>query len=337
MAEKEGGNLRRRIIAFVALGIMVLGAWYFTRLAAGFGGAEPVWVHIPRHASVEEAKDSIRSALGDSFGSMVALLWNQDVEASHGAYKIEPGERAWKVARRLDQRNENPVRLTFNNQRTFEQLSETLASKLDFSASDFIEAARRIEAADSLDDVHFEAQFLPDTYEVYWSATPDDVIAKIRSNYRRFWNAERLEKARNLGLTPLQVSVLASIVEWESLQKSERPTIARLYLNRLNRGMKLQADPTVVFANGDFTVRRVTADMLRKESPYNTYRYAGLPPGVIRLPEAQTIDQVLNAPANNYLYMCARPDGSGFHDFTASYTDHLSNARKYRQAVYASK
>jgi len=337
MTNKSRSITRPKIITAVALLIMLSGAWYFMRLAAGFDGNEAAWVRIPRHATVDEAKDSIRSALGARFGSTVAMLWSQNVQKSHGAYKVEPGERAWQVARRIGRGRQTPVKVTFNNQRTFAQLAETLASKMDFTADEFICAARHIEAADTLSDAVFEAQFLPDTYEVYWSATPGELIQKIRANYTRFWTTERMAKAATLGLTPLQASVLASIVEEESNRRSERPTIARLYLNRLHRGMKLQADPTVKFAAGNFAARRIAGDMLRTDSPYNTYRYAGLPPGVIRLPEARTIDQVLDAPHHDYIYMCARADRSGYHDFTASYAEHLANARKFRQAAYSSQ
>lgn len=335
MADQKSETRKRRIILLVAFAVMILGAWYFTRLAADYDGETAAWVHIPRHATVGEAKDSLRAALGDRFGSTVAMLWSQDIGKSHGAYRVEPGERAWRVARRISQGNQTPIKLTFNNLRTFGQLAETLAAKMDFTTPEFIEAARRLEAADGLTDREFEAQFLPDTYEVYWSASPDDLIRKIRANYASFWTQERRDKAAAQGLTPLQVSVLASIVEEESNRRDERPKIARLYLNRLHRGMKLQADPTVKFAAGDFAARRVAGAMLQTDSPYNTYRYAGLPPGIIRLPEARTIDQVINAPDHGYIYMCARADGSGYHDFTASYADHLANAKRFRSAAYS--
>lgn len=278
MADQKSETRKRRIILLVAFAVMIAGAWYFTRLAAGYDGEIATWVHIPRHATVGEAKDSLRAALGDRFGSTVAMLWSQDIGKSHGAYRVEPGERAWRVARRISQGNQTPIKLTFNNLRTFGQLAETLAAKMDFTTPEFIEAARRLEAADGLTDREFEAQFLPDTYEVYWSASPDELIRKIRANYASFWSQERRDKAAAQGLTPLQASVLASIVEEESNRRDERPQIARLYLNRLHRGMKLQADPTVKFAAGDFAARRVAGAMLQTDSPYNTYRYAGLPP-----------------------------------------------------------
>ncbi|MDE6528533.1 MAG: endolytic transglycosylase MltG [Muribaculaceae bacterium] len=328
------GATRRRVLTVVMLVVMAWGAWYFTRMAAGFDGDKAVWVRIPATATVAEAKDSIKSALGNDFGGRVAAMWNDDVEASHGAYRIEPGEKAWRIARKIGQGRQTPVKVTFNNIRTPDRLAERLASRMDFTPEQFSRACSEAAAADSLTPEQFAVQFLPDTYEAYWSASPAELIAKIRQHYTRFWTAQRKEKAAALGLDPMQVSVLASIVEEESNRRDERPKIARLYLNRLKRGMMLQADPTVKFATGDFEARRITGNMLQTDSPYNTYRYAGLPPGIIRYPEASTIDAVLNAPAHDWIYMCARTDGSGYHDFTSSYSTHLDNARKFRAAAY---
>lgn len=330
-----GAGVSRRLVLVVAVLVAIAwGGWYVGRMFSPYRGETAAWVRIPRDASPGEARDSICAALGDAFGGKVAALWSGDVAVSHGAYRIEPGERAWSVARKIGQGRQTPVKLTFNNVRTIGDLAERIASRMDFSADDFSAALGEIQKSDSVSARELEAQFLPDTYEMYWSATPDDVIARMRANYRRFWNDERLDKARQLGLTPLEVSVLASIAEAESNRRDERGKIARLYLNRLHRGMLLQADPTVKFATGDFAARRITADMLKVASPYNTYRVKGLPPGIIRFPEARTLDAVLNSTPHNYIYMCARPDGSGYHDFTADYSAHLANARAFRAAAY---
>lgn len=329
------GISRRRVIVAVALVLLAWGAWYLMRVTSGFRADEAAWVRIPRTASQQQARDSIVAALGEDFGGRVAALWSGNVTASHGAYRIEPGERAWRVARKIGQGRQTPVRVTFNNVRTPQQLAGRLASRMDFTAEEFAEACSEVAEADTLTLSALQAQFLPDTYEAYWSATPAELIAKMRAAYCRFWNAERLAKAEALGLTPEQVSILASIVEEESNRRDERPKIARLYLNRLHRGMLLQADPTVKFATGDFAARRITSEMLSVDSPYNTYRRTGLPPGIIRYPEARTLDAVLDAPAHNYIYMCARPDGSGYHDFTADYATHLKNARSYRQKTFS--
>lgn len=331
--QSNSGTTRKRVLTVVMFMVMAWGAWYFTRMAAGFDSAEAVWVRIPRTATVDEAKDSIVAALGDDFGGRVSAMWNGNVAVSHGAYLIEPGEKAWRIARRIGQGRQNPVKVTFHNIRTSDRLADRLAARMDFTAEAFKAACREV-AADSLTPEQLAVQFLPDTYEAYWSATPDELISKMRKHYVRFWTADRREKAAKLGLTPMEVSVLASVVEEESNRRDERPQIARLYLNRLKRGMLLQADPTVKFASQDFEARRVTSKMLENDSPYNTYKHKGLPPGIIRYPEAATLDAVLNAPQHDFLYMCARPDGSGYHDFTADYNTHLVNARRFRAAAY---
>ncbi len=340
-SDKTDGNGRKvtkkQVLMVTMMVVVAFGAWQYAAMNAGFRSEKAAWVRIPANATVEQAKDSIISSLGEDFGSKVARLWNGNIASSHGAYLIQPREKAWRVAKNIGQGRQTPVKVTFNNVRTFDRLAELLSSKMDFSKEDFLTDAARIAAADTLTAEQMTVQFLPDTYEAYWSATTDELIAKIRSNYARFWTPERKDKAASIGLTPMQASILASIVEEETNRRDERPAIARLYLNRLHKGMPLQADPTVKFAWGDPTVRRITGDMLKIESPYNTYKTAGLPPGVIRLPEASTIDAVLNAPPHNSIYMCARPDGSGRHDFTADYSTHLRNAANYRKKTFSTK
>lgn len=329
------GVTRKQVLMVVMMVVVAFGAWQYAALTAGFAGEKAVWVRIPGGASVQQAKDSIVAALGPDFGGKVARLWNGNLTVSRGAYRIEPREKAWRVAKKIGQGRQTPVKVTFNNVRTFDRLAEILAAKMDFSKDDFLRDAAAMAAADSLTPEQFAVEFLPDTYEAYWTASTDELMSRIRAHYKRFWNESRRAKAEALGLTPMQVSVLASIVEEESNRRDERPVIARLYLNRLHRGIPLQADPTVKFAWGDQTVRRITGEMLAVDSPYNTYKVKGLPPGPIRLPEAATLDAVLNAPDHGYIYMCARPDGSGYHDFTADYATHLRNAANYRKKTFS--
>jgi UPF0755 protein len=155
----------------------------------------------------------------------------------------------------------------------------------------------------------------------------------MQKEYVKFWNDERKQKAAKLNLTPIQVGILASIVDYEALYDKEMPIIAGLYLNRLNRGILLQADPTVIFANNDFTVKRVTSSLLAVDSKYNTYKYKGLPPGPIMMPSIKAIDAVLNREVNNYIYMCAKEDFSGYHNFAETQEQHEINGRKYRAAL----
>ena len=334
---KETSGTKRKVLIVVMLVVVAFGAWHYARLTASYRGENPVWVRIPGGASEPQAKDSIINALGPDRGPTVAQLWSGDVEKSAGAYLIEPRQRAWQIARRISRGQQTPVKVTFNNVRTLDELAERLAGRMDFSAEEFLKATAEVAARDSISTDALTARLLPDTYEAYWSDTPQRLIDKLLAHYRKVWTPDRLAKAEALGLSAMQVTILASIVEEETNKRDERPAVARLYLNRLAKGMPLQADPTVKFASGDFAAKRITGPMLAIDSPYNTYKYPGLPPGVIRLPELRSVDAVLNAPAHDYIYMCARADLSGYHDFTADYSRHLANAAAFRKAAYGAK
>jgi UPF0755 protein len=175
--------------------------------------------------------------------------------------------------------------------------------------------------------------FIPNTYEVYYNITPAQLIDRMHDEYELFWNEERRKKAEAIGLTTVEVSVLASIVQAETIKRDEAPVIAGLYINRLKKGIPLQADPTLVYAVGDFTLKRVLNEHKEVDSPYNTYKYRGLPPGPINMPEITSIDAVLNYKPSNYLYMCAREDFSGYHNFTSNLAEHNRNAHRYQQAL----
>ncbi|MCS7085599.1 MAG: endolytic transglycosylase MltG, partial [Bacteroidia bacterium] len=177
------------------------------------------------------------------------------------------------------------------------------------------------------------AFFFPDTYEFYWTITAGELIRFFKKQRDEFWTAERLEKAKAARLTPEQVVVLASIVEAETAQNAEKPTVAGVYINRLRRGEKLRADPTVIFALGNPNIRRVLYKHLKVDSPYNTYKYRGLPPGPINAPSAVSIDAVLNYEKHDYLFFCARSDFSGFHNFSRTYEEHKAYARDYQTAL----
>jgi UPF0755 protein len=179
------------------------------------------------------------------------------------------------------------------------------------------------------------ALFIPNTYEVYWDISLEEFIERLQKENALFWNNERLNKANTLGMSKEEVVTLASIVDSETANNGEKPRVAGLYINRLKKGMLLQSDPTVIFATKDFTIRRVLNHHLQTESPYNTYKYKGLPPGPIRIPSIAGIDAVLNYEKHNYIYMCAKEDFSGTHNFASTYSAHLANARRYTKALTA--
>ncbi len=318
--------------------IAVLGLYFVLMCSAKFDGDHQVRVFIPENSTAEAAADSLRSALGDDFGGKVVALWRlmgMDASAGHGSYVVEPGQRAVVVARRLDTGRQTPVTVTLNNMRTLGDLADKLSAKLEADSADFnaaidglISSGRGYERVEQL-----PAAFVPDSYEFYWTDSPEHVVNKLVDSRDAFWTTERRAAAKKMGLTPVEVAIVASIVEEESNKADERPLIARLYLNRYFKGMKLQADPTVKFAVGDFSLRRITGKHLAIDSPYNTYRNQGLPPGPIRIAEKTAMDAVLNAPQHSYLYMCAKEDFSGRHNFAEDYATHLQNARRYQEAL----
>lgn len=177
------------------------------------------------------------------------------------------------------------------------------------------------------------AMFIPNSYEIYWNTSAEKFISRMNDEYQKFWNDDRKAKAKNIGLSPIQVSIMASIVDAEALHDKEMPAIAGLYMNRYNKGMRLEADPTVIYANNDFNIRRVLNKHLRKVSPYNTYLNKGLPPGPIAMPSIKAIDAVLDYSKHDYIYMCAKEDFSGYHAFASSLQQHLVNARKFQKAL----
>lgn len=296
---------------------------------------EDVRVFIPAGASADAVEDTLQTRLGD-FGARVATLWRfqgADPGRAHGSYVVSEGDEALAVARRISQGRQTPLRFTFNNLRTFGNFAARAGAVFEADSAAFAAVADTLLQNKGYAPGEFAAAILPDTYEFYWTAAPATVLTRLEDHRSRFWTGERLEKARQMGLTPMQVATLASIVEEETNKADERPTVARLYLNRLDRNMMLQADPTVKFAVGDFSLARITGTHLAVESPYNTYKVAGLPPGPIRIPEARTLDMVLDAPQHNYIYMCAKPDFSGYHNFAETYDRHRINAARYQRAL----
>ncbi|MDE7387773.1 MAG: endolytic transglycosylase MltG, partial [Muribaculaceae bacterium] len=230
---------------------------------------------------------------------------------------------------------QDPVKMTFNNVRTLPELAGRVSSQLMLSADEFMEACDSVLPAAGFRKPEYVAAFLPDTYEFYWTSDPVATVERLLEYRNRFWSDERRAQARAMGLTPVQAATIASIAEEETNDRAERATVARLYLNRVQRGMPLQADPTVKFAVGDFSLRRILSKHLATPSPYNTYIHKGLPPGPIRVAERATMEALLNSSPHNYIYMCARPDFSGRHNFAASYAEHQRNAAAYHRALNA--
>ena len=252
-----------------------------------------------------------------------------------GKYAILPDEGTFAVLRKLKNGHQEPVRLTIPESRTTDKLAGALSRKLmmDSVALSILFKDPTLCAKMGYDTATIVCLFVPNTYEVYWNTSIENLLTRMKKEHDKFWDKSRQAKATALGLNPNEVCTLASIIDEETSNNPEKPMIARMYLNRLKKGMPLQADPTVKFALKDFSLKRIYHNMLSTDSPYNTYKNTGLPPGPIKVASVAGIDAVLNAPSHNYLYMCAKEDFSGTHNFASSYSEHLRNAAKYSKAL----
>ena len=252
-----------------------------------------------------------------------------------GAYAVKEGESMLGLLNRIRKREQTPVLFTVNNVRKLQEFSNRAGTTLLLSQDSLFAALKDslITAEYGFTPETIATMFIPNTYEVYWNTGVNNFLARMKREYDAFWSRERREKAKKQGLSPVEVSILASIIEEESKLSYEYPIIAGLYLNRLRKGMLLQADPTVKFAVGDPSLKRILNEHLTVVSPYNTYLHAGLPPGPIRIPSVAAIEGVLNAADHSYLYMCAKEDFSGGHNFAKSLSEHNRNADRYRRAL----
>ena len=266
---------------------------------------------------------------------LTAMLRSMRGHVHPGCYEVTPSTSSWRLATNIFRGQQTPVSVTVSPTWTKEMaLAKVARQLLTDSASlaaEFNDRERQREFG--VDTATAATLLLTNTYEMYWTTSPRSFMNRMAKERDRFWTAERTAKAKALGLSREQVYTLASIVDAETANNGEKPTVAGLYLNRLRKGMLLQADPTVKFALGNFALRRIYGYMLTTPSPYNTYLHAGLPPGPIRVPQTASIDAVLNAQHHDYLYMCANSDFSGTHAFAATYSEHLRNAARYVRAL----
>ncbi len=331
---------RSALIALVAGGSLAVAAivvavmWH-VYAAVKYDGDKSCRVNIPGNIDTDSVAAILEHDLGRA-GARAATIWRAygaSPQRAHGSYVIEPGMRSIDIFRKISRGAQTPVRLTFNNIRLLPQLASRLGRTFEADSASFMLAVDSVLSSKGYKNTEYIGAFFPDTYEFYWTSSPVDVVSSLVKIRDRFWTEERRAKAEALGLTPMQASVIASNAEEETNDRAERGIVARLYLNRVHRGMPLQADPTVKYAVGDFSLRRITGAHLAVASPYNTYRNAGLPPGPIRMSERATIDALLDSKPHNYIYMCASPDFSGRHLFAADYATHARNAAAYHRAL----
>ena len=248
-----------------------------------------------------------------------------------GHYVLKHGMSVIEIARMLKLGLQTPVRVTINNVRIPAQLAQKLARQIDADSTAIMQAltSEELAAEVGFDSVTLFSMFIPDSYEFYWTVTPGEFVRRMKREYDRFWTSERDAKRKRSGLSRLEVMTLASIVTEAANKADEMPRVAGVYINRLRKGMPLQADPTVKYALQDFSLRRILHKHLRTPSPYNPYLNKGLPPSPIAMPSVAAIDGVLNFENHDYLFFCARPTFDGYHSFARTYGEHLANARAY--------
>lgn len=320
------------------IGVIYAGTMYYYLLAPQFHPQKKTYIYIDRDDTVDSIYNKIKTqGKPKNFTGFewMAKWQNYPQHIRTGRYVIQPGENVYHLFSRLYRGYQEPLNLAIGSVRTLDRLARSVGKQL------MIDSA---EIASVMNDSIFQQKlrftketmpclFIPETYQVYWDMNVQEFFERMQKEHRKFWNKERLDKARLIGMTPEEVCTLASIVEEETNNNPEKPMVAGLYINRIHAGMPLQADPTIKFALQDFGLRRISNAHLIINSPYNTYRNLGLPPGPIRIPSPVGLNAVLNHTKHNYLYMCAKEDFSGTHNFASDYNEHMKNARKYWQAL----
>lgn len=306
-----------------------------------FGGAtrEVSHVYISSKSSYEDVvtqlQPQFKTPLHRAAFDLYASRLNLSKRFRTGHYKFDEGTNVIRVARKIALGEQTPVRLVVKGARTLPQLAGRLSAQIDADSATLLSAMRNRELRKELGFVNDSiiSMFIPNTYEVYWDVSPEKLMHRMKREYNAFWNKDRVAKLEHCRLSKYEVMTLASIIYEEVKTQSDMVLIAGVFINRLREGMPLQACPTVRYALGDFTIRRVLNKHLKIDSPFNTYKNTGLPPAPICIPSIVAIDAVLNYTEHNYLYFCARPEFDGRHNFARTYEEHRENARKYTEAL----
>jgi UPF0755 protein len=329
------------IIVSIAIGLSVGYKYYkYVYSPAVSLAQDSVYFYISTGASYDEIVENLldKGIITDLEGfNWVAEKKNYSSKIKPGRYLISNGMTNSSLIDLLRSGKQEPVNISFLSVRTIEQLAGKISQQIEADSLQLVQYFTDMEVIShyGFTEETFISIFIPNTYQFYWNTSAEEFVQRMAAEFKAFWNEDRLAKAHVMGYSQSQVSTLASIVEQETQKNDEKSRIAGVYINRLNTGMKLQADPTVIFAIGDFTIRRVLHRHLEFDSRYNTYKYAGLPPGPICIPSISSIDAVLNYEHHSYVYFCAREDFSGYHNFARTLTQHNANARKYQNALRA--
>lgn len=323
-------------IALCLVGVISVAYYYFFSDFSVSAATQYIYIDD------DDSADSVffkLSEVGSPHGSSgVRTLLRHSGYANHvrpGRYAVEPSTSIFTLFRHIKNGQQSPMMLTIPEARTMPRLAALLAQKIMLDSATLADAFTDSATCARLGRTPetMAALFVPNSYEVYWDITLPHLLERMSKEHDAFWNDSRRAQATALGLSPDEVATVASIVDEETAATAEKPMIAGLYLNRLKAGMPLQADPTVRFAIGDFSIHRIYKGMLSTPSPYNTYKHEGLPPGPIKIASIKGIDAVLNRAPHDYLYMCANPDFSGTHNFARTYAEHQQNAQRYAKAL----
>jgi UPF0755 protein len=343
--KKNINHVFMRLLAGVLVAVVLTGAiaalFYWDRVFRPnvcTGENSFVEIIIPTGSAIDDVYEILKArGLVRNMNSLewVAVKKNYHNLVRPGKYRIRDGMNNNDLVNMLRSGRQVPVRLVFISQRTVEDIASVVSRQIEADSSEISLLAGNIEFIRSIgfDNATLPALFIPNTYELYWNTSAEQFFRRMQNEYLKFWNSERERKREALGLDRVQVSTLASIISEETAKFDEMPVIAGVYINRLKRGMPLQADPTVKFALGDVSINRILRADLNIDSPYNTYRIPGLPPGPIVIPPLQAIDAVLNAQEHDYLFFSAREDFSGYHRFARTLSEHNRNARLYQNAL----
>lgn len=323
-------------------------------LLAGAGGAYIAMKYVyNKNTAFNESQKMFFIKTGSSFDEVVKMAMEQgiikDIDAFKwlaekkkytgkvrpGCYKIKRDMTNEQLVNLLRSGVQEPINVTFNNIRTVELLAGRIASQLEVDSISMYNylSDSAMAAQYGFNARNFMSMFIPNTYQMYWNTTAEGFVKRMAREYKSFWNEKRIAKAREINLSHSEITTIASIVQEETRMTTDKPIIAGVYINRIKKGIPLEADPTLKFALKNFEIRRVlNADKL-VESPYNTYKYAGIPPGPICIPDISTIDAVLNYAKHNYIFFCAKEDLSGYSNFAVTNSEHEANARRYQQAL----
>lgn len=344
MAKKKaasGGTFKKFIVIMVVILFIVLaftGINYYLKYFSPNVTGKQEYLLIRTGAGFNEVYNKIKDE--GIVKDTASFYWaaenmNYNIRVKPGRYHLHEGMSNRKLINMLASGNQEPVTMAFHNLRLKEQFAGFVAKKIEPDSAAIIHL---LDSAAFVQKYGFTPEnvytmFLPNSYQMYWNTSPEKFFRRMHANYEKFWTPERRQKAAAINLSPVQVSILASIVDAEALHDDEMPAVAGLYLNRLRKGMRLEADPTVIFAQNDFTIRRVLKKYLSINSPYNTYLHTGLPPGPIMMPSVNAVNSVLDYKKSDYIYMCAKEDFSGYHNFATNVADHLANAHRFQQAL----